>query len=871
MDDLDSAVYYSAWNACIAEAIKRFPVDLYHINDYHGAAAPLYLLPGTIPCALSLHNAEFQGLWPMRTPKEREEVCNVFNLDPEIVEKYIQFGEVFNLLHAAASYLRVHQKGFGAVGVSNKYGERSYARYPIFWGLKKIGKLPNPDPTDTDPWDPEEEARQVIKVDPVSEAARGALRVEAQKWAGLTEDPTAELFVFVGRWSTQKGIDLIADVFPAVLEKHPKVQLICVGPCIDLYGKFAALKLTAIMKKYPGRVFSKPEFTTLPPFIFTGAEFALIPSRDEPFGLVAVEFGRKGALGVGARVGGLGQMPGWWFTVESTTTAHLHRQFKKSIEEALSSKLEVRAMMRARSAKQRFPVAKWVADLNTIQSEAIRIHQEENGSGGPRKRRLSSMTHLRPLSSSSRNPSQDRLSMYEGDRRSISDDSVNEVRPEDTAHTGGGLNRTLSLGVRNGPGHRSRFDESFNEPMTGINEDENRYMDAPGEYTITREQAEANLRAERDDAFRALSGQNNRDSLLPAGDISVAKTRGPDRGRLGAASDSLHPARRSLTPSGLRSSSVLNLNDVKGNREDYSLQKVDPTFEDKNEKYYHAFESMLGNVDGKNSEGELCIEEYLITSEKEWVARMRDARLGRGDRRPSPHPTGGARTSSYFGSVFDRRMSQDSSFHGSIMAEDDTVEDEFLLGKNFKRVSFLKRILLTRIADWPIYSILLGIGQIIAANSYQITLLTGGKAFSNEKLYIVGAVYILTSCLWWLMFRSLKSVYVLSVPFLFYGGALLIVGISAFMGDNTGRDWVRNVATGMYVTASSSGVFFFALNFGDEGKLSPFLLCESMLTYSRWRTNQGLGVSCLYHSRISIDLCDSPLLLGFYHCSSFRG
>ena len=51
-------------------------------------------------------------------------------------------------------------------------------------------------------------------------------------------------------------------------------------------------------------------FTALPPFIFTGAEFALIPSRDEPFGLVAVEFGRKGALGVGARVGGLGQMPG---------------------------------------------------------------------------------------------------------------------------------------------------------------------------------------------------------------------------------------------------------------------------------------------------------------------------------------------------------------------------------------------------------------------------------------------------------------------------------------------------------------------------------------------------------------------------------
>jgi alpha-1,3-glucan synthase len=85
MDDLDSAIYYSAWNQCIALTIKRFPqIDLYHINDYHGAIAPLYLLPRTIPVCLSLHNAEFQGLWPMRTLKEREEVFNVYNLEPQV-------------------------------------------------------------------------------------------------------------------------------------------------------------------------------------------------------------------------------------------------------------------------------------------------------------------------------------------------------------------------------------------------------------------------------------------------------------------------------------------------------------------------------------------------------------------------------------------------------------------------------------------------------------------------------------------------------------------------------------------------------------------------------------------------------------------
>jgi alpha-1,3-glucan synthase len=341
MDDIESAILYAAWNSCIAETIRRFPVDIYHINDYHGAAAPLYLLPQTIPCCLSLHNAEFQGLWPMRTPEEQKEVCEVFNLPPDVVKDYVQYGSVFNLLHAGASYLRRHQRGFGAVGVSRKYGDRSLARYPIFWSLKNIGQLPNPDPSDTAEWNPNEDVSKQskgIEVDQSFEEKRADLRRQAQEWAGLEVDPTAELFVFVGRWSLQKGVDLIADIFPSILEKYPKTQLICIGPVIDLYGRFAALKLQKLMEKYPKRVFSKPEFTQLPPYIFSGAEFALIPSRDEPFGLVAVEFGRKGALGVGARVGGLGQMPGFWYTVESMTPSHLLQQFKQAIISALECK-----------------------------------------------------------------------------------------------------------------------------------------------------------------------------------------------------------------------------------------------------------------------------------------------------------------------------------------------------------------------------------------------------------------------------------------------------------------------------------------------------------------------------------------------------
>lgn len=185
MDDMDSAIYYSAWNSCIAEACKRFPVDLYHINDYHGALAPLYLLPHTIPVSLSLHNAEFQGLWPLRNTTEMQEITKVFNLPRDVVKTYVQFGEVFNLLHAGASYLRIHQKGFGAVGVSKKYGVRALKRYPIFWGLSHIGSLPNPDPSDTAELNEKRSDADTVVVDRAVEAERAKFRVQAQEWAGL--------------------------------------------------------------------------------------------------------------------------------------------------------------------------------------------------------------------------------------------------------------------------------------------------------------------------------------------------------------------------------------------------------------------------------------------------------------------------------------------------------------------------------------------------------------------------------------------------------------------------------------------------------------------------------------------------------------
>lgn len=858
MDDLDSAVYYSAWNQCIAQAIKRFPIDLYHINDYHGSVAPLYLLPETtIPVCLSLHNAEFQGLWPMRTQKERREVSSVFNLDEDIARRYVQFGEVFNLLHAGASYLRVQQQGFGAVGVSKKYGKRSYARYPIFWGLRKVGNLPNPDPSDVGEWtkQPVSAKEENITVDPAYEDSRGELKRQAQEWAGLEQNPDADLMVFVGRWSMQKGVDLIADAMPAVLEARPNVQVICIGPVIDLYGKFAALKLGRMMEVYPGRVFSKPEFTALPPFIFSGAEFALIPSRDEPFGLVAVEFGRKGALGIGARVGGLGQMPGWWYNVESTSTSHLLVQFKLAIDAALSSKTETRAIMRARSAKQRFPVAQWVEDLEILQTTAIEVHNKMskghgrpfNASGVSTPNGTMQSQHnmtLSPLPSPGIHSAfpHSRDSSYSSFNQ-VSDLGSNkqtvysrDLDPSETEKPKSGLSRSLSLGVRSGPGHRSR--RGRRDPIEGGVEeadDENEHSDSSphgddsnderansvfgddddDEYTLTPAQVEQERRAQaaQQSGFGMSSPARRMSQDSMHGRLRMPPMSPGSPGTPPAADQLLLPPRPFAESNRLSSASVLSLDSVVGNKKDFKLQKVDPFFTDGTGEYFNNFEQKLQNLNGSNSEADLCIEEFLIKSEQEWFDRFRNAKLGRHNfKSPTPSIMRGRHNASPAPESYN-----DEALSHIALSEDEDTDDEFLLGKDYVPPTGLRKWMQIKIGDWPVYSIFLALGQIIAANSYQITLLTGEVGESAEKLYGIATTYAITSVCWWLMFRYFKSVVCLSVPWFFYGLAFLLIGSAHWEMNSFNRGWIQNVGSGCYAAASSSGSIFFASNFGDEG------------------------------------------------------
>ena len=604
---------------------------------------------------------------------------------------------------------------------------------------------------------------------------------------------------------------MIADVFPAILEKHPSTQLICIGPVIDLYGKFAALKLSKLVAMYPGRVFSKPEFTQLPPCIFSGAEFALIPSRDEPFGLVAVEFGRKGALGVGAKVGGLGQMPGFWYTVESTSTKHLLRQFKGAITEALESKQDTRRKMRAWSAKQRFPVAQWLQQLEDLQSKSIRKHERH------RDRRIKRLSSAYPFSK----------------RSTRQADSVDSLEPTPP------LPSLLSV---DGQSLTPTGDSSRARP-----------------FLSPRDIPPVPLSPFQHERHTSATSQRTSISIDPSDQDELPPSRPPNSPvglelglSLASAPGTPPPGSETQRGRGLYRQSIvstLSVNEVVGDRDDFNLQKVDPFFNDTTGDYYRAFDRLLTEkLTYKNSDTELCIEEFLMSGEKEWFARFRDAKLGRSrsasrsplighSRASSPRPSsapGSApssrpvtlrkkRVASNILSIADRNARRE----GEAAADESdahhtqasVVDDEFLLGNKYTPPTGLKKMLQIRLGDWPVYSLLLALGQIISANSYQIVLITGEIGQRATKLYIIAGTYLVTSVGWWLMMRRFQARYALSVPWLFYSLAFFLLGVSPFVPTFTGRGQIQTAASALYAAAASSGAMFFSLNFGDEGNV----------------------------------------------------
>lgn len=106
---------------------------------------------------------------------------------------------------------------------------------------------------------------------------------------------------------------------------------------------------------------------------------------------------------------------------------------------------------------------------------------------------------------------------------------------------------------------------------------------------------------------------------------------------------------------------------------------------------------------------------------------------------------------------------------------------------------------------------------MLSATSFQITLLTGQNWQNNLQLYVLGGVFLAASAVWYPMFRLKPSIYVLSLPWLFFGLAFFMIGLPSISSAlHPAHTALANAATWCYAVASAAGFLFFGLNFGEE-------------------------------------------------------
>jgi len=129
-----------------------------------------------------------------------------------------------------------------------------------------------------------------------------AVKMAMQKSIGLEVDADIPLFVFLGRLDAQKGVDIMFEAIAKALDSGMKAQFITMGSGIEALEEVAS----DLDDRYPGQFKAVLSFKGQEKYrTYAAADFAMMPSRYEPCGLVQMEGMRFGTLPIVAPTGGL--------------------------------------------------------------------------------------------------------------------------------------------------------------------------------------------------------------------------------------------------------------------------------------------------------------------------------------------------------------------------------------------------------------------------------------------------------------------------------------------------------------------------------------------------------------------------------------
>ena len=128
------------------------------------------------------------------------------------------------------------------------------------------------------------------------------VKTAMQSSLGLAVDPGLPMFLFMGRLDGQKGVDVLFEAMSRALAAGLQAQFLIMGSGVEALEEMA----TTLEDSFPERVRAILSFKGAEKYrTFAAADFALMPSRYEPCGLVQMEGMRFGTVPIVAPTGGL--------------------------------------------------------------------------------------------------------------------------------------------------------------------------------------------------------------------------------------------------------------------------------------------------------------------------------------------------------------------------------------------------------------------------------------------------------------------------------------------------------------------------------------------------------------------------------------
>ena len=302
IDDIPKFCYFGKAALAALNYLNWTP-DVVHCHDWQAALVPLYLRTcfsdtnvGRAISVLTIHNLRFQGVYDRKTIQYWSGLPDyVFNKDC-MIQNWLDA----NMLKGGITYsnkVTTVSNTYAGEIQTEEYGEglEEHLRYH----QNKILGIVNG--IDTDIWNPATDKLLAANYDAESAIKNKKVNKKAlQESLGLDVDDHKMVIGLISRLTNQKGLDLVNDVIPGIMDGNTQVVVLGTGDAQyeDTFRYYE--------NKYKGSFCAYIAYNeNVAHNIYAGCDALLVPSRFEPCGLTQLISMRYGAVPIVRETGGL--------------------------------------------------------------------------------------------------------------------------------------------------------------------------------------------------------------------------------------------------------------------------------------------------------------------------------------------------------------------------------------------------------------------------------------------------------------------------------------------------------------------------------------------------------------------------------------